>query len=188
MRLRFFAILAVLFSCGLSALLAFQARFGRCSGGEDSPAPMPGEVCEPAERTFARLRNVSGGDPGYNGEPGTTPADFPEDRQIPEDAQAAQRGAREIGNSSEVAMRSESAEQVIGLVKAPAGAGCRTSDAKLYVIICCGAVSRWRMISTGRSHGTSSLEAWTESSPVFHTVYDLDQRVQAPGLQYLYSG
>jgi hypothetical protein len=27
-----------------------------------------------------------------------------------------------------------------------------------------------------------------DADPIFHTVYDLDQRVQVPGLQYLYSG
>src|ERR1700723_3088114 len=56
---------------GLSALLAFQARFKEYRDEEDNPTAVPKDAYEQTEWTFARLRYPSGRYSGYSGERGS---------------------------------------------------------------------------------------------------------------------
>jgi hypothetical protein len=202
MRLRI-AILAVLLCCGFSALLAFQAKFKEYPGEEDNPSEVPKDAFERTEWTFARLRYPSGRYAGYSGERGSWPTDFPKaDRQF-------LQGVRRLTR-----IHTRSTEQVIDLVNDPneifnwpwvyavevghwdlTEAQCKLL--REYLL-------RGGFLMVDDFHGTFEWDVFTQSmnrifpdraiveipdaDPIFHTVYDLDHRVQVPGLQYLYSG
>jgi hypothetical protein len=189
--------------CGFSALLAFQARFKEYAGEEDNPTAVPKDAFEQTEWTFARLRYPSGRYSGYDGERGSWPTDFPKaDRQFLE-------GVRRLTR-----IHTRSTEQVIDLIGDPdevynwpwvyavevghwdlTDAQCKLL--REYFL-------RGGFLMVDDFHGTYEWDVFTQSmsrifpdrtivelpnaDPIFHTVYDLDQRVQVPGLQYLYSG
>jgi hypothetical protein len=202
MRFRL-AILAVLLCCGFSALLAFQAHFKEYKGEEENPAAVPKDPDERTEWTFARLRYPSGRYAGYQGEIGTWPTDFPKaDRQF-------LAGVRRLTR-----IHTRSTEQVVDLVNDRdevfnwpwvyavevghwdlTDEQCKTL--REYLL-------RGGFLMVDDFHGTFEWDVFVQSmnrifpdrpivelsdaDEIFHTVYDLDQRVQVPGLQYLYSG
>lgn len=202
MRFRI-AILAVFFCCGFSALLAFQAKFKEYSGEEDNPMAVPKDAFEKTEWTFARLRYPSGRYAGYSGERGSWPIDFPKaDRQF-------LQGVRRLTR-----LHTRSTEQVIDLINDPQEIfnwpwvyavevghwDLTDQQCKLlreYLL-------RGGFLMVDDFHGTFEWDVFTQSmdrifpdrtivelpdtDPIFHTVYDLDHRLQVPGLQYLYSG
>ncbi|MDP9055352.1 MAG: DUF4159 domain-containing protein [Acidobacteriota bacterium] len=189
--------------CGFSALLAFQAGFKEYTGEEDNPAAVPKDAHEATEWTFARLRYPSGRYAGYSGERGSWPTDFPKaDRQF-------LQGVRRLTR-----IHARSTEQVIDLINDPqeifnwpwvyaveVGHWDLTDNQcqllREYLL-------RGGFLMVDDFHGTFEWDVFTQgmsrvfperpivelpaADPIFHTVYDLDRRVQVPGLQYLYSG
>jgi Domain of unknown function (DUF4159) len=202
MRLRI-AILAVLICCGFTALFAFQAKFKEYPDEEDNPAAVPRDAYEKTEWTFARLRYPSGRYAGYSSEKGSWPTDFPKaDRHLLE-------GVRRLTR-----IHTRSTEQVIDLVNDPNEIfnwpwvyAVEVGHWDLTDPIC--KILREYLLRGGflmvdDFHGAFEWDVFTQSmnrifpdrtivelpdaDPIFHTVYDLDHRLQVPGLQYLYSG
>ena len=188
---------------GFLRCFAFQAHFREYPGEEDNPAPVPKDAFEHTEWTFARLRYPSGRYSGYGSEQRQLAHRFPQaDRQF-------LQGVRRLTR-----IHTRSTEQVIDLIGDPeeifnwpwvyaveVGHWDLTDEqCKLlreYLL-------RGGFLMVDDFHGTFEWEVFMQSmsrifpdrpiveipdaDPIFHTVYDLDPRVQVPGLQYLYSG
>lgn len=201
MRFRAFIAGVLLLGCA-AALFAFQARFTTYPAEEDNPSPIPADALERTEWAFARLRYPSGRYAGYDRQRGSWPIDFPRsDRQF---AQGLRRLTR---------LHVRSTEQVIDLVNSPSeiynwpwsfavepGHWDLTDEqcAVLREYFLRGGFLmlddfhgslEWDVFvqSMGRIFPDRAIVEIPDSDPIFHTVYDLDHRVQVPGLQYLYS-
>lgn len=203
MRLRFAVPAAFILLPCLTALFAYQAQFRQYADEEDNPIPVPSDAYQRTEWAFARLKYPSGRYAGYWGGRGSWPTDFPKaDRQF---VQGVRRLTR---------INARSTEQIIDLdlddneifnwpwvYAVEVGHWDLTNkQCKLlreYLL-------RGGFLMVDDFHGTYEWEVFTASmnrifpdrpiveidnrDPIFHVLYDLDERVQVPGLQYLYSG
>ncbi len=185
----------------LTAVFAFQAQFKEYPGQEDNPTAVPSGAFERTEWTFARLKYPSGRYAEYSGERGTWPTDFPKaDRQF-------LQGVRRLTR-----IHTRSTEQVIDLdtdeifnwpwVYAVEVGHWDLTDKQVKMMR--EYFLRGGFLMVDDFHGTYEWQVFTASmnrifpdrpiveiedaDPIFHVLYDLDHRVQVPGLQYVYSG
>jgi hypothetical protein len=201
MRVRIGLPALVLLCCSITAVFAFQAQFKQYPGEEDNPTAVPPDAFERTEWTFARLRYPSGRYTEYAGERGTWPTDFPKaDRQF-------LQGVRRLTR-----IHTRSSEQVIDLntdeifnwpwVYAVEVGHWDLTDAQVKMMR--EYFLRGGFLMVDDFHGTYEWQVFVASmsrifpdrpiveienkDPIFHVLYDLDNRVQVPGLQYVYSG
>lgn len=185
----------------LTALFAFQARFRQYADEEDNPTAVPPDANEKTEWAFARLRYPSARFGGYRGYRGSWSTDYPKaDRQF---VQGVRRLTR---------IHTRSVEQVVDLdsdeifnwpwVYAVEVGHWNLSDAQCarlreYLL-------RGGFLMTDDFHGTYEWEVFMASmarvfpdrpiveienkDAIMHVLYDLDERIQVPGIQYWYSG
>jgi hypothetical protein len=199
MRVRFALPATLIFAFGLTGLFAFQANFVQYPGEEDNPAPVPRDAFERTEWAFARLRYPSGRYASYSGERGSWPTDYPKaDRQF---VQGVRRLTR---------IHTRSSEQVIDLnteeifnwpwVYAVEVGHWDLTDKQCALLR--EYFLRGGFLMVDDFHGTYEWKVFTDSmdrifperkiveiensDAIFHTVYDLEDRLQVPGLQYVY--
>lgn len=185
----------------LAALFAFQSRFRQYADEEDNPTAVPPDANEKTEWAFARLRYPSARFGGYWGYRGSWSTDYPKaDRQF---VQGVRRLTR---------IHTRSVEQVVDLdsdeifnwpwVYAVEVGHWNLSDAQCarlreYLL-------RGGFLMTDDFHGTYEWEVFMASmarvfpdrpiveienkDAIMHVLYDLDERIQVPGIQYWYSG
>jgi hypothetical protein len=193
------AVLSTL--CLWGALHAFQVGFRTYPYEEDDPAAVPPGANDKTEWAFARLRYPSVGYGRRGNLYRSWGTDYPKaDRQFVE-------GVRRLSRIDAC-----SAERVIDLdtdeifnwpwVYAVEVGHWELTDAQ------CKRVREYLLrggfLMVDDFHGTAEWEVFMASmsrifpdrpvvdieskDPIFHTVFDLDERVQVPGLQYLRSG
>ena len=182
-----------------TALLAWQAGFRQFPELEDNSVPVPPDANEKTEWAFARLMYPSG--QYIRRGIGSWPTDYPKaDRQF---VQGVRRLTR---------LHARSTEQVVDLDGdevfnwpwlyavevghwALTDAECRRF--REYLL-------RGGFFMCDDFHGTYEWQVFMDSmsrvfpdravveiesrDPIFHVLYDLDERVQVPGIQYWYSG
>lgn len=182
-----------------AASFAFQGGYRRFRGMEDNPAPMPADAGEKTEFTFARLMYASGRwGWGYRG---SWPTDYPKaDRQF---VQGVRRLTR---------IHTRSVEQVVDLdsdeifnwpwIYAVEVGHWNLNDAharKLREYLLRGGflmcddfhgAYEWDvfMASMSRVFPERPVVEIDNADAIFNVLYDLGERVQVPGIQYLYSG
>jgi hypothetical protein len=197
-----------LLACVASAisvtLFAFQANFRQYPGMEDDRAPVPPDAYEKTEWAFARLMypSIRWGGRGFGGwGRGSWGTDFPKaDRQF---VQGVRRLTRIHTRSTEQVVDLDT-DEVFNwpwLYAVEVGhwdltdAECRRM--REYLL-------RGGFFMCDDFHGTQEWEVFVASikrvfpdrpiveigdtDPAFHVLYDLDDRVQVPGVQYLHSG
>lgn len=198
MRLRTILPASIL---SLSALLAFQATFRQIPGVEDDPAPVPPDAYEKTEWAFTRLLYPSGRFAGYMGYVGSWPTDYPKaDRQF---VQGVRRLTRLHTRSSEQVVDLDSDE----VYNWPWLYGVEVGHWSLTDAQCKKLreyLLRGGFFMCDDFHGTREWDIFMDSmnrvfpdraiveipddDPIFHVLYDLQERVQVPGIQYWYSG
>jgi hypothetical protein len=182
-------------------LFGFQGSFRRFPVfEEDDPAPLPPDADEKTEWAFSRLRYPSIQGRGRRGF-GSWPTDYPKaDRQF---VQGVRRLTR---------LHTRSVEQVVDLdgddvfrwpwIYAVEVGHWDLSDkqaAKLREYLLRGGFlmvddfhGTWEwsvfMASMGRVFPDRPVVEIENSDAIFHVLYDLDQRFQVPGIQFLRSG
>jgi len=182
-----------------AGLFAFQATFRQFPQLEDDPSPVPADAYEKTEWAFTRLMYPSGRwGWGYRG---SWPTDYPKaDRQF---VQGVRRLTR---------IHTRSTEQVVDLdgdevfnwpwLYAVEVGHWNLTDAQCrkmreYLL-------RGGFFMCDDFHGTREWDVFIASmsrvfpdrpiveidnkDAIFHVLYDLDERVQVPGIQYWYSG
>lgn len=197
MRFRYALVagMAVLSAAGF----AFQSGFRQFRDVEDQPAPLPHDAHEKTEFAFARLMYPSGRwGWGYRGSWAT---DYPKaDRQF---IQGIRRLTR---------IHTRSTEQVVDLdgdeifnwpwVYAVEPGRWNLTDAQVRKLR--EYLMRGGFLMCDDFHGTHEWEVFMASmsrvfpdrpvveidnaDAIFHVLYDLDERFQVPGIQYLYTG
>jgi len=202
MRLRIVISLLFLFLLCWSATFALQRRGGGFFRGiEESPAPMPPDATEKTEFARARLRYSSAGRRGYGRGGGAWTTDYPKSDRL------FLQGVRRLTR-----IHVRSVEQVVDLdsddifnypfVYAVEVGQWGLSDAQAaklreYLL-------RGGFLMVDDFHGTWEWEVFMASmsrvfperavveienkDAIFHVLYDLDNRSQVPGAQFLYSG
>jgi hypothetical protein len=201
MRLRALLVAACLTFCLWEALHAFQVGFQTYPYEENDPAAVPPGANDKTEWAFARLRYPSVNYGRRRGVYYSWGTDYPKaDRQFVE-------GVRRLSRIDAC-----SAERVINLdndeifywpwVYAVEVGQWDLTDAQ------CKRIREYLMrggfLMVDDFHGTAEWAIFMASmsrifpdrpvvdidskDPIFHTVFDLDNRVQVPGLQYLRSG
>lgn len=182
-------------------VLGFQATFRQFPEVEDNPSEIPPNAYEKTEWAFARLQYPSGRFAGYWGYRGSWPTDYPKaDRQF---VQGVRRFTR---------IHVRSSEQVVDLdtdeiynwpwIYAVEVGHWNLTDAECarlreYLL-------RGGFLMVDDFHGTYEWEVFMQSmarvfpdrpvveiddkDAIFHVLYDLDERVQVPGIQYWYTG
>ncbi|SRR5581483_2500269 len=182
-------------------VLGFQATFRQFPEVEDNPSEIPPNAYEKTEWAFARLQYPSGRFAGYWGYRGSWPTDYPKaDRQF---VQGVRRLTR---------IHVRSSEQVVDLdtdeiynwpwIYAVEVGHWNLTDAECarlreYLL-------RGGFLMVDDFHGTYEWEVFMQSmarvfpdrpvveiddkDAIFHVLYDLDERVQVPGIQYWYTG
>ncbi len=197
-RILGWASLAVLLVC--CSLLAFQVGFRTYPDEADDEAPVPQGANNKTEWAFARLRYPSVSMGWHRGKYSSWGTDYPKaDRQFA------------LGVKRLTRIDAGSAERVIDLdtdeifywpwVYAVEVGHWELTDAQckrireyllrggfLLVDDFHGTVE-WDvfMASMGRIFPDRPVVDIDSKDPIFHVVYDLDDRVQVPGLQFLYS-
>ncbi len=201
MRRRIFISVAFLLLLAWTAIFAFQRRSSRFFYEEDNPAPVPPDANVKTEYTFARLRYPSLRSGGYWGFRGGWATDYPKaDRQF---VQGVRRLTR---------IHTRSVEQVVDLesdeifkypwVYAVEVGHWNLHDAQAdklreYLL-------RGGFLMTDDFHGTWEWDIFMASmrrvfpdrpvvdiqnkDEIFHVLYDLDQRVQVPGIVMFRTG
>ncbi len=184
------AVCGSVMAFSLSALFAFQATFRQVPGLEDDPAPAPPDAYEKTEWAFTRLMYPSGVHAGVFGGIGSWPTDYPKaDRQFV-------RGVRRLTR-----IHARSSEQVVDLdsdevfnwpwLYAVEVGHWSLTDAECarmreYLL-------RGGFFMCDDFHGTGEWNVFIESmkrvfpdrpiveidnrDPIFHVLYDLDDRV-----------
>jgi hypothetical protein len=192
-----------------SLLCAFQLPFRQYPGVEYEDFPLPNDWREPAEWTFARLMypaipNAWGfrGNSAWTQGAANWTIDYPRsDRHF---AQAFRRLTRVHVRSVEQPVNLDDGDDVFNwpfLYAVEVGYWNLTDGqaAKLREYLLRGG-----FFMCDDFHGTREWETFTatmrrvfpdrqiveieNSDPIFHTIYDLDDRYQVPGAQFLYSG
>jgi len=207
MRRRGVTLVFLLCALGLSALFAWQRR-GRGGGGgfygyQDSYVATPPDAYEKSEFVWARLRYPDFGGFGNRGfgRSGSWMTDYPkDDRQF-------MQGVRRLTR-----LNARSMEQVVDLdtddifdypmVYAVEVGHWGLSDAQAKILR--EYLDRGGFLMVDDFHGTTEWEVFMlslskvfpdravvdidDKDPLFHVLYDLDQRVQVPGLAALRGG
>jgi len=183
-----------------SASHAFQGRMRFFRGEEDNPAFFPADGNEKTEFVFARLRYPSFRG-GYWGRRGSWATDYPKaDRQF-------LQGVRRLTR-----IHTRSVEQVVDLDSDdifhwPWIYGVEVGHwdlndaqaAKLREYLLRGGFMmaddfhgtfEWAIFlaSMQRVFPERPIVEVDSADPIFHVLYDLDERFQVPGIQYFYSG
>ena len=185
----------------VTALFALQATFREFPGVEDDHVPVPPDAYEKTEWAFTRLMYPSGKHASVFGQTGSWPTDFPKaDRQF---VQGVRRLTR---------IHTRSSEQVVDLdgdevfnwpwLYAVEVGHWSLTDAECakmreYLL-------RGGFFMCDDFHGSGEWNVFLESiqrvfpdrpiveipngDAIFHTVYDLDDRYQVPGAQYMDTG
>lgn len=179
----------------LYAQRGFRSRFG----DEDNPAPIPPDATEKTEYVFGRLRYGSYGG-GYRGR-GSWGTDYPKaDRQF---LQGVRRLSRVHTRSMEQVVDIDSDEiyNYPWLYAVEVGrwgfSGDQARRLRSYL-------DRGGFLMVDDFHGPYEWEAFAAGlrqvfpdreivdlenrDSIFHVIYDLDQRIQVPGVQYVRSG
>ena len=197
MRLGF--MIPVILAVGSFSLCAFQATFRQFPDLEDDASPVPADSYEKTEWAFTRLMYRSG--PFAWGGRDTWPTDYPKaDRQFV-------AGVRRLTR-----VQSRSTEQVVDLdtdeifnwpwLYAVEVGHWKLSDAQCrrfreYLLrggfFMCDDFHgswEWRNFVDGmaRVFPDRAIVDLPDDDPIFHVLYDLDHRIQVPGIQYWYSG
>lgn len=197
MRARFVITVTAVLLVFLTASFA-QRGFRQYLDEEDNPIPIPADASEKTEWAFARLKYPSG---RFAWGRGSWPIDFPKaDRQF---VQGVRRLTR---------IHARSVEQVVDIddddlfywpwLYAVEVGHWDLTDAhckklREYLL-------RGGFLMTDDFHGSYEWDVFLASmsrvfpdrpiveidnrDPIFHVLYDMDQRVQVPGIQYWYSG
>ncbi len=195
------AIPGTLLLFSLTAVFAYQATFRQFPGEEDDHIAVPPGAYEKTEWAFARLMYPSGRFAGYTREVGSWPTDYPKaDRQF---VQGVRRLTR---------LHTRSSEQVIDFngdeiynwpwIYAVEVGHWDLTDEQCHKLR--DYLLRGGFLMTDDFHGSGEWEVFMASmsrvfpdrpvveiaadDPIFHVIYDLDHRVQVPGIQYWYSG
>ncbi len=191
---------------GVSVLLLATAVFGfqrgrwRGSGGEeDDPAPIPPDAREKTEFVFARLRYPPG--PNSWWRRSSWPTDYPKaDRQF---LQGVRRLTRIHTRSMEevVDLDSDEIYKWPWIYAVEAGHwGLTDAECKrLREYLLRGGFlmtddfhgpDEWDvfMASMGRVFPDRPVVEIDNADAIMHVLYNLDERVQVPGIQYLYTG
>ena len=197
MRLRRTGILAFVVFSLLSAALALQGRFNRFS--QEDNLPLPPDAAEKTEFAFARLRYPSLGGRYYRRSNWST--DYPKaDRQF---VQGVRRLTR---------LHTRSVEEVVGFE------GDKIFDYPWIYAVEVGHwqldeedagklrdyLLRGGFLMTDDFHGSMEWEVFLASmrrvfpdraivdipddDPIFHTIYDIEERYQVPVVGYIYTG
>ena len=200
MRRRFLVRGSVM-AFSLTALFAWQATFRQFPGMEDDPVPVPPDPYEKTEWAFTRLMYPSGSHAGVFGGIGSWPTDYPKaDRQF---VQGVRRLTRIHTRSSEQVVDLDG-DEVFNwpwLYAVEVGHWSLTdaecAEMREYLL-------RGGFFMCDDFHGSGEWNVFIESmkrvfpdrpiveidneDPIFHVLYDLDARVQVPGIQYWYTG
>jgi hypothetical protein len=199
LRLRIVILVLLLSLLGWSVMFALQRRGRGFFSRDDGYAPLPPDSTEKTEFVYARLRYPSAGRRGGFGGSWTT--DYPKsDRQF---VQGVRRLTR---------IHVRSVEQVVDLdsddifnypfVYAVEVGQWALSDAqvkKLREFLLRGGFlmvddfhGTWEwevfMLSMARVFPDRTVVDIENKDAIFHVLYDLDERFQVPGNQFLYSG
>jgi hypothetical protein len=203
MRLRGSMLASVILLLTLSTLLGYQRpRFRAFDDEEDNPTAIPPDAREKTEFAFARLRYPSAaGGGGFRWFRSSWPTDYPKaDRQF---VQGVRRLTRIHTRSMEEVVDLDSDEIYkwpwIYAVEVGHWALTDVQARRLrdYLL-------RGGFLMTDDYHGSWEWEVFMESmgrvfpdrpvveiedkDAIFHVLYDLDERVQVPGIQMFYSG
>ncbi len=199
MRVRVFVTLLVALVL-ISAMFAQRQRRGRVRIAEEEFVPMPPDAGEKTEFIFARLRYPTFGG-GYWGWRGAWSTDYPKaDRQF---LQGVRRLTRIHARSVEHVVDLDSDEIFDWPWIYAVEVGHWELDdqqaerLRQYLL-------RGGFMMTDDFHGTFEWEVFLSSmqrvfpnrpivelddkDPLFHVLYDLDERFQVPGIRYFYSG
>jgi hypothetical protein len=209
MRLRFTIALLVLFLLGWSVTFALQrrSRGGFFRGMEDNPALVPPDGAEKTEFIYSRLMYPSAGRGrgrgfgGFGGYGGAWATDYPKDDRL------FLQGVRRLTR-----IHARSMENVVDLdgdvifnypwIYAVEVGQWYLSDAQAQKLR--EYLLRGGFLMVDDFHGTYEWDVFMASmsrvfpdrpvveiedkDPIFHVLYDLDERVQVPGLAALYNG
>jgi len=199
MRIRIFATLAVLLVL-LAALFAQQRSRGQFSMWQEEYAPLPPDAAEKTEFVFARLAYPNFGR-NFWGSRGYWTIDYPKaDRQF---LQGLRRLTRIDARSVEevVDLDSDRIYDYPWIYAVEVGHWDLSDEqaARLrdYLL-------RGGFFMTDDFHGTYEWDVFLasmqrvfpdrpiveleDSEPIFHVLYDLDERFQVPGIRYFFSG
>jgi len=199
MRFRNVVMSAIVVLTLWSALFALQRRIRPFFYEEDDPAPIPADANEKTEFTFARLRFNDAYGRGWRR--GAWATDYPKaDRQF---VQGVRRLSRIHTRSVEhvVSIDSDEIYDWPWLYAVEVGWwSVNDSQAKRlrdYLL-------RGGFLMVDDFHGTIQWEIFMaglkrvfpdrpvvdipDKDPIFHVLYDLNERVQVPGIQYLITG
>jgi uncharacterized protein DUF4159 len=182
-----------------SALVGFQRRYRSLLDEEDDPAPIPADANEKTEYAFARLRYPS--DRYSRWGRGAWTTDYPKaDRQF---VQGVRRLTRIHTRSMEQVVDLDSDEIYdwpwIYAVEVGQWGLDDEQAKKLRDYLLRGGflmvddfhgTLEWQvfMNSMSRVFPDRAVVDMPEGDPAFHVLYDLGQRFQVPGIQYLYTG
>jgi hypothetical protein len=199
---RSIACIASLVVLSFSALFAIQKTpYPLYTNEEDNPAPIPPDCNEQTEWAFARLRYPSGRFSSYTGTRGTWPTDFPKaDRQF---VQGVRRLTRLHARSMEQVVDINSDELFnwpwIYAVEVGHWDLTEAQCKRLREYFLRGGFlvtddfhgsGEWNvfMASMSRIFPDKPVVEISDQDPIFHVIYDLNDRIQVPGIQYWYSG
>jgi hypothetical protein len=206
MRLRFTIALFMLLLLGWSLTFALQrrGRGGFSRGMEDNPAPIPLDANEKTEFIYSRLMYPSAGrgrGRGFGGYGGSWATDYPKDDRI--FLQGVRRLTRIHARSMENVVNLDDDEifNYPWIYAVEVGqwylSDAQTQRLREYLL-------RGGFLMCDDFHGTYEWDVFMASmsrvfpdrpvveiedkDPIFHVLYDLDERVQVPGLAALYRG
>lgn len=182
----------------VTALFALQATFRQIPAYEDNPSGIPADAYEKTEWAFARLMYPSG---RFSFRRGSWPTDYPKaDRQF---VQGVRRLTRLHTRSTEQVVDLESEEIYnwpwIYAVEVGHWSLNEAESQRLREYLLRGG-----FLMCDDFHGTAEWAVFADSmnrvfpdrpiveidnkDPINHVIYDLDDRIQVPGIQYMYSG
>lgn len=202
MRLRAAFALTLFVGLGAWGLLRAQKPFKEYAGNEYNDFPLPPDYNKPAEFVRARLRYGSGGFRGRFGRGGVWTTDYPRsDRHF---LMGLRRLTRVDSRSVEQVVDLDQTDDIYNwpfVYAVEVGYwGFTDEEARQLRDF----IDRGGFLMVDDFHGTVEWEAFLEGismvfpnplvvdleddDPIFHTVYDLKERPQVPGLAALYSG
>jgi hypothetical protein len=201
MRARWFILLVTLAGCGVWELLA-QRPFQEFPGNEYNTFPLPADYNQPAEFIRGRLRYRDVGFGFGRRRAGAWTTDYPRtDRHL---LQGVRRLTRIDARSVEQVVDLDGTDDIynwpfVYAVEVGYWTLNQPEASQLRDFL-----NRGGFFMVDDFHGTYEWEAFVESlqkvipdrqivdiedsDPIFHTIYDLEHRVQVPGLAALYRG
>jgi hypothetical protein len=203
MRVRAAFLLMLLIGAGAWGLLRAQRPFKEYPGNEYNDFPLPDDWKQPADWIRARLHYRDFyGDRGFRRFAGAWTTDYPRsDRHL---LQGVRRLTRVEARSVEQVVDLDQTDDIynwpfVYAVEVGQWTLNEEEAAQLRDFL-----NRGGFLMVDDFHGTYEWQIFTESlkrvfpdrpivdldnaDPIFHTIYDLDERFQVPGAQYLRSG